>query len=49
MEEQELVRDKGIKKIFYGTPGDEILIWEEGMELPKASEEVYKYFGWSKE
>lgn len=49
IEEQELIRDRDIKKIFYGHPGDEILIWEEGMELPEASEEVYKYFGWSKE
>lgn len=49
IEEQELVRDRGIKKIFYGTPGDEILIWEEGMELPVASEEMYENFWWSKE
>lgn len=29
-----------IKAIYYGAPDDAILIWEEGMELPKASPEV---------
>ncbi|MEG1256835.1 zf-HC2 domain-containing protein [Clostridium sp.] len=29
-----------IKALYYGTPKDNILIWEKGMNLPKASEEV---------
>ena len=49
IKEHEMVRDKEIKKIFYGTPKDKILIWEKGMELPKpneeATEELEKYFG----
>lgn len=34
------------KKIYFGLPDDEnkILIWEEGDEIPKASEEIEKYF-----
>lgn len=42
---QEEFRGKEIKKIYYGTPKDKILIWEKGMELPKTSEEVEKSFG----
>ncbi|MGO5010894.1 zf-HC2 domain-containing protein [Niallia sp. Sow4_A1] len=42
---QEEFRGKEIKKIYYGTPEDKILIWEKGMELPKTSEEVEKSFG----
>ncbi|WP_025025951.1 zf-HC2 domain-containing protein [Caldalkalibacillus mannanilyticus] len=42
---QELVRGKEIKTIYYGTPKDKILIWEKGMELPKTSAEVKKNFG----
>jgi hypothetical protein len=42
---QEEYRGKEIKRIYYGTPKDKLLIWEKGMELPKASEEVEKYFG----
>ena len=42
---QEEFRGKEIKRIYYGTPKDKILIWEKGMVLPKASEEVEKYFG----
>jgi hypothetical protein len=45
IKEQEIFRGKDIKTIYYGTPRDKILIWEKGMELPKASEEVEKYFG----
>jgi hypothetical protein len=45
IKEQEIFRGKDIKTIYYGTPKDKILIWEKGMELPKASEEVEKYFG----
>lgn len=28
------------KAIYYGTPDDRVLIWEEGMDLPKATEEI---------
>jgi hypothetical protein len=45
IKEQEIFRGKDIRTIYYGTPKDKILIWEKGMELPKASEEVEKYFG----
>ncbi len=45
IKEQELVRGKEIKTIYYGTPKDKILIWEKGMELPKTSEEVKNNFG----
>lgn len=45
IKEQEIFRGKDIKTIYYGTPKDKILIWEKGMELPKASEEVDKHFG----
>lgn len=45
IKEQEIFRSKDIKTIYYGTPKDKILIWEKGMELPKASEEVEQYFG----
>lgn len=45
IKEQEIFRGKDIKTIYYGTPKDKILIWEKGMELPKASEEVEQYFG----
>lgn len=44
IKEQELVRGKEIKKIYYGTPKDKILIWEKGMDLPKASEEIENMF-----
>lgn len=33
-----------IKYIYYGNEDDKILIWEEGMELPAASEEVEEWF-----
>lgn len=33
-----------IKAIYYGAPDDAILVWEEGMELPKASPEVESRF-----
>ena len=45
IKDQEIFRDKEIKKIYYGTPKDKILIWEKGIKLPKTSEEVEKYFG----
>jgi hypothetical protein len=45
IKEQEIFRGKDIRTIYYGTPKDKILIWEKGMELPKASEEVEKYYG----
>ena len=34
----------GATACYVGTPNDRILIWEEGMELPFASEEVIKRF-----
>lgn len=33
-----------IKAIYYGAPDDAILVWKEGMELPKASPEVESRF-----
>jgi hypothetical protein len=45
IEDQEAYRSKDIQKIYYGTPKDRILIWEKGMELPEASEELEEYFG----
>ncbi len=33
-----------IKYIYYGNEDDKILIWEKGMELPAASEEVEEWF-----
>jgi hypothetical protein len=45
IKEQEIFRGKDIRTIYYGTPKDKILIWEKGMELPRTSEEVEKYFG----
>ena len=42
---QQEYRGKEIKRIYYGTPKDKILIWEKGIELPKTSEEVEKNFG----
>lgn len=44
IKEQEVVRGKEIKAIYYGTPRDKILIWEKGMYLPKASEEIENMF-----
>ncbi|WP_342532428.1 zf-HC2 domain-containing protein [Lysinibacillus sp. FSL K6-0057] len=41
---QEKARGKVIKRIYYGTPKDKILIWEKGMDLPKASEEIENMF-----
>ncbi|MET3321499.1 UNVERIFIED_ORG: hypothetical protein ABIC97_004602 [Peribacillus simplex] len=40
IKEQEKVRGKEIKTIYYGTSKDKMLIWEKGMDLPKASEEI---------
>lgn len=44
IKEQEEVRNKEIKTIYYGTPKEHILIWKKGMDLPKASEELEKMF-----
>lgn len=33
-----------IKALYYGTPKDKILIWKNGAELPKASEEFEEFF-----
>ena len=33
-------RDIKIKALYYGSPKNAQLIWKEGMELPKASEEL---------
>lgn len=40
IKEQEKIRGKEIKAIYYGISKDKILIWEKGMDLPKASEEI---------
>ncbi|MFJ5622790.1 hypothetical protein ACIQD3_08640 [Peribacillus loiseleuriae] len=44
IKEQEVVRGKEIKAIYYGTSRDKILIWGKGMYLPKASEEIENMF-----
>jgi hypothetical protein len=36
--------DAEIKALYFGTQEDNILVWEEGMDLPKASEEIEKMF-----
>ena len=33
-----------IKALYFGTPEDNILVWEKRMDLPKASEEIEKMF-----
>ncbi|VTR42287.1 Uncharacterised protein [Actinobacillus pleuropneumoniae] len=33
-----------IKALYLGTPDDRVLIWEQGMELPPASESVEMQF-----
>lgn len=30
--------------IYYGNPNDRIVVWEEGMDIPKASAELEEYF-----
>ena len=47
MEGQEMNRGKDIKALYYGAKKDNILIWEEGMDLPKASEEIEKMFNFN--
>jgi len=42
---QEEFRGKEIKKIYYGTQKDKILIWKKGMKLSKTSEEVEMNLG----
>ncbi|MGY3186172.1 hypothetical protein [Lysinibacillus sp. TE18511] len=44
IKDQEKVRGVEIKTIYYGTPKDKILIWEKGMDLPKASGEIGNMF-----
>ena len=45
LEQQGVERDGiEIKALYYGTPDDHILIWQQGMELPKASEEIESMF-----
>ncbi|HDR7437260.1 TPA: zf-HC2 domain-containing protein [Bacillus anthracis] len=45
IEAQEINRNGAeIKALYYGTPKDNILIWKEGMDLPKASKEVEDMF-----
>lgn len=45
VEFHEMNRDGAeIKALYYGTPKDNILIWEKGMDLPKASEEIENMF-----
>ncbi|MFJ7737874.1 zf-HC2 domain-containing protein [Lysinibacillus sp. NPDC097287] len=43
-EMNEINHGKDIKALYYGTPKDSILIWKEGMDLPKASKEIEKMF-----
>lgn len=33
-----------IKELYFGTPEDNILVWEKGMDLPKASVEIEEMF-----
>ncbi|WP_106769678.1 zf-HC2 domain-containing protein [Paenibacillus faecalis] len=40
VKQQSASRNKEIQAIYWGTPEDRILIWEKGMQLPPASEEV---------
>lgn len=45
IEQEELYRDsEKIKALYIGTPEDKILVWKEGMDLPKASEEIENMF-----
>lgn len=41
---QEYLDNKEIYALYFGSPDDAVLIWEEGMELPKASEEMERAF-----
>lgn len=40
VEQQSVDRNKKIRAVYWGTPEDRILIWQEGTKLPPASEEV---------
>lgn len=45
IEAQELNHNgREIKALYYGTPKENILIWKEGMDLPKASREIEDMF-----
>jgi Putative zinc-finger len=44
IEAQEINRDAEINALYYGTPKNNILIWEKGMDLPKASKEIENMF-----
>ena len=39
--------NREIKALYYGSPGDAVLIWKKGMQLPKASPEVEQSFDMS--
>ena len=40
--------NREIKALYYGSPGDAVLIWKKGMQLPKASQEVEQSFDMSR-
>mgnify|MGYP005610469041 FL=1 len=40
--------NREIKALYYGSPGDAVLIWKKGMQLPKASPEVEQSFDMSR-
>ncbi|MFT9820356.1 zf-HC2 domain-containing protein [Lysinibacillus sp. NPDC056185] len=45
IEQEELHRDSAeIKAIYIGTPKENILVWKDGMDLPKASKEIENMF-----
>ena len=44
LQAQQEDRNQKIHALYYGSPDDAVLIWEKGMELPKASEEMERMF-----
>ena len=44
LQAQQEDRNQEIHALYYGSPDDAVLIWEKGMELPKASEEMERMF-----
>lgn len=40
--------NREIKALYYGSPGDAVLIWAKGMQLPKASTETEQSFDMSR-
>lgn len=46
--QQEYWNNQEIYALYYGSPDDAVLIWEKGMELPKASSEMERNFDMSR-